>query len=415
MPTDIDFAAGIDLTGLVRISQEQLMQLLLSAGPSPDVGFNITTQDQAGVPDLPDAPVTTKWERYLWRRVMPLTNSVSLYIWNPTGLSIIGYSDNSGNTVTSHWIPVSVSSIPSGSILGYMIAANTITKDKIVSIDISQVEGFSPTGYVSTASTPNAAGDIEGSFAAGLTIKNLAVTSGKVALLAIGTAQLADLGITSGKIALLAVGAAQLADAGITFPKLIGTIIHDATTQKLVPAATDRILLADEAAAGVTKWATLSSLGATGVYQRLVKASTGSDSTATVLPVDNTIPQIGEGKEYLVQAITTLSASSLIRVRVTALLASAGNTYAAMALFQDAVGNALQATYVGVAASALGEVATIEYVVASPGAGTLITYRVRFGPGAAGTGYINTNSGGVDLGARCKSYLVVEEIAGTLS
>jgi hypothetical protein len=74
------------------------------------------------------------------------------------------------------------------------------------------------------------------------------------------------------------------------------------------------------------------------------RTATGAVSTGTTLiPDDDTIPQITEGDQYMTQAITPSSAANALEVRAQALLSTsqAGNCGMALALFQDATANAL--------------------------------------------------------------------------
>lgn len=240
--TDNDFVVGFDPTGYTSISGAQLGQLVNSAAPYTDKGLVIITEDQGGVPDVPDAGTTTKWKRYLWLRVSPLTTSIALYAWNPAQLFNIGYSDGSTDFVASNWNPVTISAIPAASILGYMIANGTITKEKIVSIDVSQIENFNSDNYVLTTSSPNASGDISGSFAVGLAVKNEAIT-------------LAKLNATEGTDHQVLVN--QTATSVVW--KNVWDLLQYAT-QKAAPLATDEVPIIDNANGGVGKRGTIASL-----------------------------------------------------------------------------------------------------------------------------------------------------------
>lgn len=197
-PSEQDLIAGFDPTSYATISGAQLLELVGGANPYTDKGFIILNSDTGGVPNVPDATTTTKWQSYLWLRLSPLTTSFTLLAWNPAQTYNLGYSDGSGNTVSTNWNPVSTGSIPAGSILGYMIANATITADKIISIDISQVTGAG--SLVNTATVP-AAGSITGSFATGFVINNGAVTNVMLALLSVATGNIQDDAVTPAKLA----------------------------------------------------------------------------------------------------------------------------------------------------------------------------------------------------------------------
>lgn len=176
-----DFVQGIDPTAYTSITGAQLAQLINEASPYTDKGLVVTTTDSGGVPLPPDATTTTKWQNYLWLRQMPLTSSFSVYAWNPLQAYNIIYSDSSGLSISSNWNPVTSGSIPANSITGSQIAPNTIDYSRIISIQQSQVSGLSTVlASTLTTSTTPAAGDISGSFSAGLTINNAAVTNAKL-------------------------------------------------------------------------------------------------------------------------------------------------------------------------------------------------------------------------------------------
>lgn len=204
-----DFITGLDPTAFVSITGAQLAELVGLATPYTDKGLIVLTSDSAGIPAPPDATGTPKWQTYLWLRLSPLTTSFTLYAWNPAQTFNVGYSDGSGNFVTTHWNPVTTGGIGAGSIQGYQIAAATITADKIQTISISQVTGFNPATYVQTTATPTG-GVIGGTFASGLTINNASIT----------TAMLIDLNVTTGKIA----------DKNVTVGKILGGTINQLLT-----------------------------------------------------------------------------------------------------------------------------------------------------------------------------------------
>jgi len=143
----------------------------------------------------------------------------------------------------------------------------------------------------------------------------------------------------------------------------------------------------------------------------LSKKIATSDSTAANIPYDNTIPQIGEGKEYLNLTYTPKSASSLLRVTFSCVLDTSGASPTTLGLFQDAVTNALQA--VTISNESVIRQCHLDFLMASPGT-SAITFRIRFGANA-GTAYINRASSGDKLGGVMASFLTVQEIFGGLS
>jgi hypothetical protein len=139
-------------------------------------------------------------------------------------------------------------------------------------------------------------------------------------------------------------------------------------------------------------------------------ASSTSTTGTTILPFDNTIPQITEGDEYLSRAITPTSAINVLQVETEVLGANNGATLAmAVALFQDATANALSATgqrYSG--ASNLTRF-SIKHAMAA-GTTSATTFRVRMGGASAGTTTFNGEAGAGLFGGVANSFLQINEV-----
>lgn len=171
-PSLTDLITGFDPTSQSTITGAELALMVNNAQPYTDKGLILANADAAGVPQIPDAVTNPKWQNYLWLRLVPLSNSFALYAWNPNQTYILAYT---GGTVNTNWNPVQIGAIPADSIQGYQLAPSTVTFDKIATIQISQVTGFSPANYVSTTQEP-AAGYISGDFTTGLVINNGTIT-----------------------------------------------------------------------------------------------------------------------------------------------------------------------------------------------------------------------------------------------
>jgi len=168
-PSNIDIISGLDPTAFPSITGAQLETMVGGATPYSDKGIVMVTTDIGGVAQVPTANVTTKWQTYLWLQISPSTTSVTLFAWNP--------NQTNANPNFLNWQPVIQASIPAGSIQGYQLAPSTITYDKILNIQLSQVVGY--TSLLTTVLNPTA-GDISGSYALGFTIGNGKCTLAKL-------------------------------------------------------------------------------------------------------------------------------------------------------------------------------------------------------------------------------------------
>lgn len=141
-------------------------------------------------------------------------------------------------------------------------------------------------------------------------------------------------------------------------------------------------------------------------------ASTGYAAVATgttTLPIDDTIPQNTEGNELMTQAITPKSATNILVIRVTALMAhSAAAPYITGALFQDSTADAVAASVERLAAAndTMTFVLTHRMVA---GTTSSTTFKFRAGSSAAGTLTFNGQAGNRFYGAITKSAIEITE------
>jgi hypothetical protein len=143
---------------------------------------------------------------------------------------------------------------------------------------------------------------------------------------------------------------------------------------------------------------------------------TGTSTNVTAgIPLDNTIPQITEGTEILTATITPTTTTSRIRVTVhvwgTAASACCATSGSAMALFRDAVANALAASGAQAPAGVVGFHMQQHSLVFEevPGTSSSITYRVRVGASSAFR--VNGFNTAAAFGGVGHSSITVEEIA----
>jgi hypothetical protein len=175
------------------------------------------------------------------------------------------------------------------------------------------------------------------------------------------------------------------------------------TTAKVADAAVTTVKLADGAVTAAKASA--------GMLLQSVASTSGAVATGTTtVPLDDTIPQISEGTEFLTQAITPVSATDVLEIEVVLNVAgsTAGGTII-VALFQDATANALCAVAVKFAAAGDNQqVKLLHRMVAGTTSAT--TFRVRAGLAAAGTVTVNGSAGARQFGGVMLSSLSIREV-----
>lgn len=149
-----------------------------------------------------------------------------------------------------------------------------------------------------------------------------------------------------------------------------------------------------------------------GVQIQTQRTDTGALATGTtVIPADNTIPQITEGDLYLTQAITSTS-GNVLRVRARLFLANsaaAGNAIVA-AMFLDANVNAIAVTERVMQSAGGVECLELEMLIVATAASHTIT--VRAGGSSAGTTSFNGSAGTQRYNGTANSFIEIEELKG---
>lgn len=143
-----------------------------------------------------------------------------------------------------------------------------------------------------------------------------------------------------------------------------------------------------------------------------VKTQTGAVTTGTtVMPNDDTVPQNGEGDQYLSLAITPNNSSNtlIIQVDVGAVSTSNGADIFTMALFQDSTAGALVATCDRTAAANAPIQMQLTHTMAA-GTTSATTFKIRIGFSGAGTTTFNGAGGARLYGGVCGSSIIIQEI-----
>lgn len=152
----------------------------------------------------------------------------------------------------------------------------------------------------------------------------------------------------------------------------------------------------------------------TGVGRVVQMVSTSYSAVATgttLIPLDDTIPQITEGDEYMTQAITPTNSSNLLVIEVVTVCSNnLGTLGTTMALFQDSTANALHAIteYSGAADEPRNLV--LRHIMTA-GTTSSTTFRIRIGSEAgSSTLTFNGRAGARLFGNIPKSNIRITEI-----
>jgi hypothetical protein len=150
---------------------------------------------------------------------------------------------------------------------------------------------------------------------------------------------------------------------------------------------------------------------APGAQIQMVSVETGAVATGTtVTPLDDTIPQITEGNEFMTLAITPKSATSTLVIDVIWVGASSATGTLVCALHQDAIANALAASVLVQTGADNMLTMTLCHKMTS-GTTSATTFRVRVGLNGAGTITFNGRSAARQLGGVMASSIVIREVA----
>lgn len=130
-------------------------------------------------------------------------------------------------------------------------------------------------------------------------------------------------------------------------------------------------------------------------------------SGSTVIPVDDTIPQITEGDQYLSLSITPTNAASTLEITVEATFGSPSSVWISSALFVVGTADAIRSRlgYLNSAATVLPLDMTHSV---SAGSTTARTYTVRAGAHTAATVGINGSSSRIQGGALTSKITIKE-------
>lgn len=149
-----------------------------------------------------------------------------------------------------------------------------------------------------------------------------------------------------------------------------------------------------------------------GTVIQIQRSDTGAVGTGTtVTPFDDTIPQSGEGDQYMAApAITPSSASNVLRPRFESFLTfSVGGNFVTSAIYQDATANALAAIVSYASSGTVGVPHCLEKSILAGGS-VATTFKMRGGGAVAGTTTFNGQAAGRIFGGVMNSFIEAQEL-----
>lgn len=156
---------------------------------------------------------------------------------------------------------------------------------------------------------------------------------------------------------------------------------------------------------------TISTIYFPGQTIQVVKTQTGEVATGTTaIPQNDTIPQIGEGDEYMTVAITPTSSTNKLEIAVVVHITNSNAAqWLVAALFKDAVGDALAVAFI--IAQNAGTLGNIKFTHSmTAGTTSSITFRVRCGGQTGATTTFNGAATARYYGGKIASSIIVKEI-----
>jgi hypothetical protein len=194
--------------------------------------------------------------------------------------------------------------------------------------------------------------------------------------------------------------------ATLTLPTGTDTLVGKATTDTLTNKSIAATQLTGTIAAAVLP---------TGSVLQRVNFQTGAVATGTtIIPNDDTIPQITEGNQYMSLAITPTSATSTLEIVVTLFGTESTNVsdLIVVALFKDSNADAIACGSGPSVGTTLGPSCHVFTHSQSAASTSTQTFSVRAGMNAAGTFVFNGGAGtGRKFGGVLASSIKITEIA----
>ena len=149
-----------------------------------------------------------------------------------------------------------------------------------------------------------------------------------------------------------------------------------------------------------------------GSVVQVVSFQTGEVATGTTtVPLDDTIPQITEGTEFMTLAITPTSATNKLRIEVLFLGVYPTDAVVTLMLFQDSTANALACNDIWSMGTSTRNFSMYLSHFMTAGTTSATTFKIRAGGDNAGTLTFNGRGGARQYGGTLASSITITEIA----
>jgi len=143
-----------------------------------------------------------------------------------------------------------------------------------------------------------------------------------------------------------------------------------------------------------------------------VKSVTNATTTSqtAIIPADTSKPQNTEGTELVTLAITPTNANNILVIEAAFPFACSTLLYGVLALFQDTTADAIAVSIQVCTATDLLNTCVLKYRMVA-GTTSATTFKLRFGPGSAGTIYPNGNTSFNFAGLLQTTFTITEIVA----
>jgi hypothetical protein len=216
--------------------------------------------------------------------------------------------------------------------------------------------------------------------------------------------------IADSKLATITTAGKVNSSALVTTDQAAGDVIYNDGTNWVRLAKDEGKYL--KSGASAVSWDTPNVAAVDGMVVQVVNTQSGALITAAnteLIPVDDTIPQITEGKELFTRTITPKATTNKLLIQIVVNWATNTGARGTIALFQGTTANALACSSQYTPDGTLQEQVVFNHYM-DAGTTDEITFRVRGGMSNTALMYVNGNSGGRSFGGVYISGITITEI-----